>query len=87
MTARFTDLDPAQQAGILCNDPQFQHFAATRCGAPTEQFSTAAAAQFLRECCRINSRRELASNPQARERLARLRTEFDAWAGKIAPQR
>ena len=29
----FADLPAPQQAGILCHDPQFQRYAAMRCGA------------------------------------------------------
>ena len=81
---RFDDLPPAQQAGILCNDPRFQKFAATRCGAPAEQFNAAAAAQYLRDCCQLDSRRALSSSQAALNKFLILRTEFDAWIGKIA---
>ncbi|MCG3267752.1 hypothetical protein [Yoonia sp. I 8.24] len=83
----FNALEPAQQAGILCNDPQFQKFAATRSGLPDQQFSTSAAAQYLRDCCQIKSRRQLASDPTARTQFQMLRTEFDAWAGRIQSPR
>lgn len=84
---RFDDMDPAQQAGILCNDPRFQRFAASRCGMEGEQFSTSAAAQYLRDCCRVDSRRELNSDRSAQSSFQILRTEFDAWTGKIATPR
>ena len=84
---RFADLEPAQQAGILCNDPRFQKFAATRCGMAGQQFSTSAAAQYLRDCCAIDSRCELASNAAAHTKFQTLRTEFDAWTGKISTPR
>jgi len=80
---RFDDLAPAQQAGILCNDPRFQEFAATRCGMAGQQFSTSAAAQYLRDCCAIDSRAELTRNSAANTKFQTLRTEFDAWTGKI----
>ena len=83
----FNTLEPAQQAGILCNDPQFQRFAATRSGLPNQQFSASAAAQYLRDCCQIKSRRQLASEPTARTNFQTLRTEFDAWAGRIQAPR
>lgn len=86
-TRRMEDLAPAQQAGILCNDPRFQSFAAMRCGFQDGQFSTGAAAQYLRECCQISTRRELDISPTARARFQTLRTEFDAWTGKLAAQR
>ena len=84
---RFDDMDPAQQAGILCNDPRFQRFAASRCGMQGEQFSASAAAQYLRECCQIQSRSQLTTSQSAQLKLQILRTEFDAWIGKIATPR
>ncbi|AVO36619.1 hypothetical protein [Pukyongiella litopenaei] len=84
---RLTDRPVAQQAGILCNDPQFQTFAARRNGYPAGAFSASAAAEYLRSCCGIDSRRELDTTAAARDRFDRLRTEFDAWAGRIARQR
>tara|TARA_R100000544_G_C2195501_1_gene43943 strand:- start:249 stop:524 length:276 start_codon:yes stop_codon:yes gene_type:complete len=84
---RLDDMPPAQQAGILCNDPRFQRFAATRCGLSGQQFSASASAQYLRDCCQIDSRRTLNICARANTRFAVLRTEFDAWAGKIASPR
>ncbi|SLN70090.1 hypothetical protein [Pacificibacter marinus] len=81
---RFSQMRPAQQAGILCNDPQFQQFAAIRSGVPGTQFCASAAAQYLREACNIASRRELNSDTSAQTKFAALRTTFDAWAGRIA---
>ena len=83
----FSDLPAAQQAGILCNDPRFQKFAAIRCGLPNQLFTASAAAQYLRDCCRIESRRELATSQAAHAKFQTLRTEFDAWTGKIATPR
>lgn len=82
----FAQLPPAQQAGILCNDPQFQRFAATRCGLPGTAFSASGAAEYLRQCCGISSRRMLDHCIEARNRFDRLHTEFDAWTGRIARQ-
>lgn len=59
---RLADMPQATQAGILCNDPQFQQFAASQSGFRGGQFTTQAAAEYLR-------------------------TDFDAWIGKIARQR
>jgi hypothetical protein len=83
----FDSLPPAQQAGILCNDPRFQRFAALRCGAPDLAFGPSAAAQYLRDACQIESRKELQTEALAAARFQTLRTEFDAWAGKIPNQR
>ncbi|MEX5565228.1 hypothetical protein SM764_17545 [Pseudophaeobacter sp. 1A16562] len=83
----FCNLPAQQQAGILCNDPQFRRFTAVRSGFPDTEFTTAAAAEFLRQCCQIDSRRDLATNPIARDRFDILRTEFDGWAGRIPTPR
>ncbi len=84
---RFDDLPPAQQAGILCNDPRFQKFAASRCGMPDRQFCTSAAAQYLRDCCQIDSRKQLTTSKAAQQKFQFLRTESDVWTGKIATPR
>ena len=76
------DMPPAQQAGILCNDPRFQRFAAMRCGLPGKQFTTSAT-----DCCQIPSRNMLNTSANAQTKLAALRTDFDAWTGKIATPR
>ncbi|MGR3452907.1 hypothetical protein [Pseudooceanicola sp.] len=83
----FDNMPPAQQAGILCNDTRFQKFAATRCGLPGEAFSPTAAAEFLRDCCRVDSRSKLDTDAAALSRFQVLRTEFDAWTGRIASPR
>lgn len=77
----------ARRAGILCNDVAFQKFAAMRSGFPGQQFSNTAAAEYLRTICGIQSRRNLDTDPIAARHFAALHTEFDAWAGRIAPQR
>lgn len=84
---RFENLQPAQQAGIICNDARFQKFAATRCGIPDQRFTPSAAAHFLRDCCQIASRRDLNANAEAIQKFQTLRTEFDAWAGRIPSPR
>lgn len=87
MSRPFDDLPAPQQAGILCNDPQFQQFAAIRSGVPSKPFNPSAAAEYLRHTCRITSRRDLATDPTAHQKFQALRTEFDAWAGRIASPR
>jgi hypothetical protein len=79
-----------QQAGILCSDPQFQRFVAARMRhilGDLEQVTATVAAEYLRRFCNITSRRDLATNIDARARLRILRTEFDAWSGRIAKPR
>jgi len=83
----FKSLPPPQQAGISCNDHRFQKFAATRCGMDGQQFNSTACAQYLRDFCGIDSRGQLATDEAANDKFQRLRTEFDAWLGKIPTQR
>lgn len=71
----------------MCNNPRFQEFAATRSGFPGGQFTPSAAAEYLRYYCQIDSRRQLATNAKALHKFNALRTDFDAWTGKIATPR
>ena len=77
----------ARRAGILCNDPRFQRFAAVRSGLPQGQFNATATAEYLRTCCNVASRRELDSSADAANRFHTVLTEFDAWRGRIASPR
>ncbi|WP_407496798.1 hypothetical protein [Pseudooceanicola sp. MF1-13] len=77
----------ARRAGILCNDIAFQRYAAMRSGQPGQQFDQAQTADYLRTVCGVHSRRNLDTDPIAARVFDALRTEFDAWAGRIAPQR
>jgi hypothetical protein len=83
----FDDLIPAQQAGIMCNDPRFQQFVGARTIDATVKVLPAAAAEYVRTICKITSRRDLNTCPAALAQFNALRTEFDAWTGKIADQR
>lgn len=87
MTKAFHQIPAPQQAGILCNDPRFQRFAATRCGLRGQQFNASATAQYLRDVCQIDSRKQLTTSEAAQQKFQILRTEFDAWTGKIATPR
>ena len=84
---RFDDLPATQQAGMLCNDDRFQRFAAIRSGFPDQTFTSTAAAEYLRTVCQIDSRRQLNTAGAALRSFQILRTEFDAWTGKIATPR
>lgn len=83
--------DWPQQAGILCNDEAFRRFVAQDIwkdeGLRKRPVSPEAAAEYLRRFCLIQSRRDLATNINARARFRILRTEFDAWSGRIASPR
>lgn len=84
---RLSDVQPAQQAGILCNDPKFQRFAAVRSGLPNHQFNASAAGEYLRGVCQIISRTVLNTSKPAQAQFAALRTEFYAWSRRIAQPR
>lgn len=84
----FADLSAPQQAGILANDEAFRRYVAqevwkTDGGA----CAASAAAAFIRRHCSIESRRDLATDPDARARFDTLRTDFDAWRGRTAAPR
>lgn len=88
-------------AAILCQETLFRRYAAAVLEGrivnadasplpltPTLPPSTPeATVHFLRAECRILSRKELATNEGARRRFAALRTEYDAWRGKIGQPR
>lgn len=79
-----------QQAGILCNDEAFRRFVAERMHGVMPDLDIVpvqAAAEYLRRFCHIESRRDLATNIDARAKFRILRTEFDAWSGRIASPR
>ncbi len=80
MTRRpFDQLPRPTQAGILCDQDEFRAFLAARFDHPAER----PAAEFVRAHCGIDSRRALATNAWAARIFDTLRTEFDAWRGKI----
>lgn len=80
-----------QQAGILCNDERFREYVNRKTfywiKGRQPLCSPQAAAEYLRRFCHIRSRRDLATNIDARARFRILRTEFDAWSGRIASPR
>ena len=81
---KFTDLPPAQQAGMRCGDTQFREWVGrVRLGLGWD-VTASAAAQYVRDFTRVDSRAELNRNPAAAARWAVLLTEFDAWRGAIA---
>ena len=86
-TRRFNDLPNAQQAGMLCNDEQFRTFAGQQFLSSKVQVSSTATAEFIRRHCGVDSRRDLNTDDAASRKFQTLRTEFDAWAGRIQAPR
>lgn len=83
----FNQMPAAQQAGILCNDPEFRKFTDAQTTTTGDASTITAAAEFVRTTCQIKSRSELNTDSQAAAKFAALRTDFDAWAGRIAAPR
>lgn len=87
------DLPRSQQAGILCNDTRFRRFVASRLCVVSPNWpqqstvSPTAAAEWLRRQCDIPSRRKLDSDTEAASRFDALKTDFDAYTGKIPSPR
>ena len=86
MTRVLGNLPPAQQAGILCGQDPFRIFAASRLQIPGAVTATAAA-EFVRRECGVSSRAELDRDGDAAARWQALRTEYDAWRGRIPSPR
>lgn len=84
---RFDELPAAQQAGMLSNDARFQRFTGLQTLKSDVQVSPTAAAEFIRVSCGVTSRRHLNTNQTAVRKFQRLRTDFDAWTGRIAQPR
>lgn len=79
--SRFDDLPYAQQAGILCNDDRFRHFVGARTIKSGVSVAASGCAEYVRQICQIQSRRDLNTSSDAQTRFHALRTEFDAWNG------
>jgi hypothetical protein len=88
--SQFDAMPPSRQAGILCNDLRFRRFVAHRLRLPTTRsasVSPQAAEEYLRRQCRVSSRRMLDTDNNAANRFRALRTDFDAWTGRIPSPR
>jgi hypothetical protein len=69
--------DACQQSVILCKSPQFQRYVAAVTRRPA--LSEPAAEEFVRSHCRIESRRELDSNPAALRLFRELLVVYESW--------
>ena len=75
---QFHELPLPQQAGIKCADNGFQQFLMNMGPIPYDgQEFTEWAALNVRQICDVQSRSELATNPEAAERWRNLLREFD----------
>ena len=76
---RWHEMSRAQQAGVLCNDPEFQQWA----GVST----TEAAAEYVRTVCRVRSRSELDNFSSAGLAWEGLVSGFRQSSGQMAERR
>lgn len=83
----FETLPPAQQAGMLCNDARFQQFVGARIVKSGATCNATACAEYIRRQCKINSRKELNTSDGAAAQFQKIRTDFDAWRGRIGKPR
>ncbi|SMP32001.1 hypothetical protein [Shimia sagamensis] len=83
----FDHLPAATQAGILCSDKRFHRFVEVQLKLQSGWITETGAAEYLRQTCEVQSRRELTTNPTAVAKFQTLRTEFDAHIGKISRPR
>lgn len=76
-----------RQAGILCNDRQFQLWLARKRHPVIDSFELGpeGAAKNLRIMCRVDSRREFAQPGPARDRFLKLADEFYRHIGRRPP--
>lgn len=81
----------AQQAGILCNDRDFQLYLDRRRRAkfgispqalPDGTHNADDARDWLIAACHIHSRRELDINPQANRTFRQIRNRFQRWRAR-----
>ncbi len=82
----FDNLPPAQQAGMLCNDRQFQTFVGDQLDLNT-WVTPLACAEYIKRQCRVQSRKDLNTSEAAATRFAAIRTDFDAARGKLPTPR
>jgi hypothetical protein len=85
---RYASLSPELQAvadaGRLGQDPQFKAWAMAHCAA---HYVFLDASQYIRDFCLIESRRDIATNPEAYQAFMRLKTEFETDVGRLADGR
>lgn len=75
---RFSELSPAQQAGIKCSDESFQRYCAWSDGEP-DLAGEDQAAKYVRTYCRVDSRADLNTSPEAAEIWLRILRAYETW--------
>lgn len=80
---KFEDLPPSQQAGIRCNDPQFQNWVvgqpwATNRAWGVDDTMAEIAADLVREVCGVRSRARLDDSLDAEDAWQNLNAAFEA---------
>jgi hypothetical protein len=69
-----------QLSGMLPRDPEFRAFVGYFMVPARDHVSVDEAATFIRDACKVESRRELATNQEAQQRFhANIRKTFLAW--------
>jgi len=84
---RFDDLPPAQQAGMLCNDPEFQQFVGTRTIKSGVTLDRLGCEIFICDICKVVDRFQLDRSEQATTTFRNLRSEFDRWCNRSSFQK
>lgn len=79
------EMDYAQQAGVLCNDPKFRAFLEDHFrhwnlkGYFIPERAAERAAQIVRECCQVESRSDIKPGTPAENRWNLLVSAYRAW--------
>jgi hypothetical protein len=72
----------AMSAVQRCNEPLFQRFVVDMRGHSSELPTEEGAAKYIRERCKVSSRRDLDTSDGARERFGALMADFREWQAR-----
>ena len=73
------ELEPSQQAGLLCNDPQFQAFLAADISVDRHVINEEAARNEVLLRCKIGSRSQIKPGSAAAQLWRTLVSDYRAW--------
>lgn len=82
---KFSEMNAAQQAGMLCDDVRFQEWLDRWAMVPggwhfsRDDTQEEIAAKGVRKFCGVKSRADIPNNPTALERWQTLLTRFEQW--------